>query len=156
MLFRRGGQLERTRTVCAHCVNETRGAVAVLELALVLPLLLIIFVAAVDFARVFYSAQVIADCARTAALYSANPDLADKTGYESAVDLALICAADLDPQPTITIARGKNSLSQEYVEAIVTQRFKLVFPFVFNSEYQITRTARARLYPAALEENFLD
>ncbi len=151
MLFRKR-QLERTR---AHHSIDARRAVAVLELAFVLPLLLIIFVAAVDFARVFYNAQIITDCARTAALFSANPDLADKTEYESAAALALACVSDLTPQPTITITRGKDSLSQEYFEATVSQDFELIFPMTFKSQYVITRTARARLYPAALED-FVD
>jgi len=132
--------------------KEKRAAIAVVELALVLPLLLIILVAAVDFARFFYNAQVIADCARTAALFSANPDLADKVPHATAEDLALKCAEDLDPKPSITIVRGKDSLAQEYFEATVTQNVTLVFPFAFQSKYVISRTARARLYPAALED----
>lgn len=132
-------------------VSKSRSATAVVELALILPLLLIIFVAAVDFARVFYNAQVITDCARTAALFSANPDLAERTSHESASELALECAKDLVPLPTITITRGTDNLSQAYVEATVSQIFTLICPLTFQSKYIITRTARARLYPAALD-----
>lgn len=142
----------RKRQFQKRILSRIRRAAAVVELALVLPLLLIIFVVAVDFARVFYNAQVITDCARTAALFSANPDLADRTAHESAVDLALKCAEDLNPRPSITITHGTDSLSQAFVEATVSQTFKLICPLVFQSEYVINRTARARLYPAALEE----
>ncbi len=133
-------------------LSQARRAVAVVELALVLPLLLIILVVAVDFARFFYNAQVITDCARTAALFSANPDLADKVPHETAVDLALKCAQDLRPQPNIEIVRGKDNLSQEYFDATVTQTVTLVFPLAFQSQYVISRTARARLHPSALED----
>ena len=129
---------------------DGRKAVAVVELALVLPLLLILFVIAVDFSRVFYNAQVITDCARTAALFASNPDLSDKIAYEDATELALQCAQDLKPLPTVTISRGQDSLSQEYVEAVVTQQFELSFPVMLQRTFLITRTARARLHPSAL------
>ena len=129
---------------------QTRKAAAVVEFAVVLPLLLIIFVAAVDFARVFYNAQVLTDCARTAALFAANPDLAHRTSYESVVDLARTCVADLNPQPTFSFTNGTDTQSRAYVEATVSQSFTLICPFVFQSKYQISRTARAHLYPAAI------
>ena len=129
---------------------ETRKAAAVVEFALALPLLLIIFVAAVDFARVFYNAQILTDCARTAALFAANPDLADRTSYESVIDLARTCVTDLNPQPTFSFTSGTDSQSRAYVEATVSQSFTLICPFVFRSQYQISRTARAHLYPAAM------
>lgn len=142
------GRIIRTRV---YRFVETRRAAAAVEFAILLPFLLIIFVAAVDFARVFYNAQVITNCARTAAQFAANPDLADKTSYESVIDLARKCVADLDPQPSISITNGTDSLSHEYVEATVSQTFTLVCPFVFQSQYQISRTARAQLHPSALE-----
>lgn len=123
-----------------------------MELALVLPFLLTIFVVSVDFARVFYTAQVIADCARTTALFAANPDLADKTSYETPLALGLQYAKDLQPQPTISFANGTDGESNKYVEVTVSQDFKLICPFLFQSHYNITRTARARLFPSALEE----
>ncbi|HUP79698.1 MAG TPA: hypothetical protein VM260_14190, partial [Pirellula sp.] len=93
------------------------------------------------------------DCARTAALFAANPDLADRTSYESVIELAQTCVADLDPKPTFTFTKGTDSQSHAYVEATVSQSFNLVCPFVFQSRYQISRTARANLYPAALENS---
>ena len=140
----------RSSRICEHRLCEARQGAAVVEFALVLPLLLIIFVAAVDFARVFYNAQVLTDCARTAALFAANPDLADRTSFESVVELAEACVADLDPKPTFSLTSGTDSRSHAYVEATVSQSFTLVCPFVFQSQYQITRTARAYLYPSAL------
>ena len=93
-----GSTIVRMTRVREYRLFESRRGAAVVEFALVLPLLLIIFVAAVDFARVFYNAQVLTDCARTAALFAANPDLADRTSYESVVELAQSCVADLAPR----------------------------------------------------------
>ncbi len=145
-----GSTLGRNVRCRENCLLQTRKAAAVVEFAVVLPVLLIIFVAAVDFARVFYNAQVLTDCARTAALFAANPDLAHRTSYESVVDLARTCVADLDPQPTFSFTNGTDTQSRAYVEATVSQSFTLICPFVFQSRYQISRTARAHLYPAAI------
>lgn len=133
--------------------RPVKAGAAAVELALVLPFLLTVFVVSVDFARVFYSAQVIADCARTAALFAANPDLADKTSHESAQALALQYVKDLKPQPTVTFTTGTDCQSHRYVEVTVSHNFRLICPFAFRSNYQLTRSARARLFPAALEES---
>lgn len=142
------------RVICVRKRNaaEARTALAVVELALVLPLLLLLFVIAVDFARVFYNAQVITDCARTAAMFASNPDLSDKLSFEDAAELALECAQDLRPLPTITISHGTDNLSQEYVDAVVTQQFNLSVPLMLQRTFLITRSARARLHPSALGE----
>lgn len=129
-----------------------RTAAAAVELALVLPFLLTVFVASVDFARAFYNTQVITDCARTAALFLANPDLAEKTVLKSEAELVAQCFKDLTPKPTIVIARGVDKESHAYVEVTISQDFALICPLIFKPKYNLTRTARARLYPAALDE----
>jgi Flp pilus assembly protein TadG len=141
-----------SRVVCFRnrVAAEARKALAVVELALVLPLLLLLFVVAVDFARVFYNAQVITDCARTAAMFASNPDLSDKLSFGDATELALRCAQDLKPLPTITISHGTDNLSQAYVDAVVTQQFDLIVPLMLQRTFFITRSARARLHPSAM------
>ena len=128
-----------------------RTAAVTVEMALVLPFLLLLFVAGVDFARVYYDAQVIADCARAGALYAANPDLADRTGYETVEQATLVGATDLTPQPTVTVTNGTDELDHQYVEVAVSHTFTMVSGFVRPSQIHITRKSRARLYPAALE-----
>jgi len=49
-----------------------RGAAAA-ELAVVLPLLVFLFVAVVDFGRVYYYALTVTNCARNGALYASDP-----------------------------------------------------------------------------------
>jgi Flp pilus assembly protein TadG len=77
---------------------ERWGAAAV-ELAVLLPLLTFLFVITVDFARIFYYAQVIENCARNGAIYESNLTTA-QSPYASLQNAALADAAGLSPQPT--------------------------------------------------------
>lgn len=129
-----------------------RHAAAAIELALVLPILLTVFVASVDFARVFYNTQMITDCAHTTALFAANPDLADKTAFEAAAEIGQRCVQELNPPPRIEIVNHTEDEAYPYVEVTVTQAFTLVSPLAFRAKYKVKRTARARLYPAAVKE----
>ena len=132
--------------------QSMRRAAAVVEFALLLPFLLIIFVTTVDLARSFYNVQVISDCARAAALFATNTDLSDRTSYESAGDFALKCVEELKPPPTIFFKMGIDSDNHDYVEATVSQDFTLICPLFFQSNYRLSRTARARIYPVELED----
>jgi Flp pilus assembly protein TadG len=133
--------------------SRRRGAAAAVELALTLPFLLLMVVAGIDFARVFYNAQVIAQCAQTGALFAANPDFADKTKYESISAASLSGASNLQPAPTVSTRDGIDAIGNRYVEVTVSQPFRLVCRYVvIPHEIDIVRTSRARLYPAALAE----
>lgn len=131
---------------------ERRPGAAVVELAITLPLLVFLVVAGVDFARVYYNAQIITDCARNGALYAANPDLADRTAYESVEQATLVGAQNLTPAPTVSVVYGTDALNHRYAEVTVTQRFSLLCQYpVISSRIDVTRSARSRLYPAALD-----
>src|SRR4051794_26777014 len=75
------------------------------ELALLLPVLAFILVAAVDFARVFRAYTVVTWCARDGAVYGSGSSTksTDTTGIQTA---ALADASDLSPQPTVTSTTG--------------------------------------------------
>lgn len=130
--------------------DERRGAVVV-EAAVVLPLLLLLFIASVDFARVFRQMQVIAECARTGAVYAADPDLAARSGFESIESVTLAAAADLSPTPTVTIAYGSDTRGDKYAEVTVRHSFRLITSLVSSQPLTLSRTSRARLRPGALE-----
>ena len=130
---------------------RSRQGIAVVELALALPLLLLVFVITVDFARAFYNAQVVTDCARSTAVFASNPDVSDKTSYESAVEFGMKCGEGLEPPPSIAIRQVTDG-EIHYVDVTVTQDFQLILPFVFKSQYKLSHTARSRLYPSAVED----
>lgn len=137
----------KRKTSCERC-----GA-AVVEFALVLPLLMLLFAMGVDFARIYFNAQVVAGCARLGAHYIANPDLGDKTDHENVEAIVLECAKNLSPAPTVSVYMNREA-TPAYVEVTVTHKFKRFCPLALPSvppEIEVTRKSRARLYPGALE-----
>lgn len=116
-----------------------------------LPLLLLLFVGSVDFARVFRQMQVIAECARSGAVYAADPDLAARSGFESVESIALAGAIGLSPKPTVSVAYGTDSRGDKYAEVMVSYSFSLITSFLDSKPLTVSRTSRARLRPAALE-----
>ncbi len=126
-----------------------RGAAAV-EFALVLPLLLVPLMGVNDFARVYRSTQVVADSARMGAMYLSNPDMADKSPYATVEAAILASASDLSPPPTFTTRDGIDGTGNRYYEVTVTYTFHPVL--TIPKSVTITRTVRARMYPAAVLE----
>lgn len=127
-----------------------RASVAV-EAAVVLPLLLLLFVASVDFARIFRQLQVIAECARAGAVYAADSDLAARSGFETVESIALAGAIDLSPTPTVSLVYGADVRGDQYAEVTVSHSFSLITNFLGAKTMSLTRTARARLRPGTLE-----
>lgn len=128
---------------------QRKGAVTV-EFALVLPILLTLFVAAVDFARIYYYTQVVTDAARNGALCAANPDLADQSPYETAQEAALASTEQLSPPPTVTVGEGVDVTGYPYVDVTVSCPFSLVSKMGVGN-WTISRKVRARCYPAGTE-----
>jgi Flp pilus assembly protein TadG len=131
--------------------RKLRKGAAVVELAAVLPILLLLFAAGVDFARVYYFAQVIANGARMGAAYASNPDVADRSPYESAVEATHAALKDLKPDPDVTVSDGKDSAGNSYAQVKVEYNYRPITRFAGLPSVQVlTSTARARLYPAAV------
>lgn len=110
-----------------------RAGAAAVELAVLLPLLGFLCVIAVDFARIFYYSQTIANCARNGALYESDSYVRDESRYASLEDAALADAANLnDPanQPTVAKSSGVDATGQSYVEVTVGYKFKTVSKYV--------------------------
>jgi Flp pilus assembly protein TadG len=130
-----------------------RRGVAAVELAILLPLLAFLFVAAVDFGRVFYPYLTITNCAYNGAQYgSLDPNhAADPAGIEAA---ALKDATNLSPTPAVTSALTVDDDGNPAVQVTVTYAFQTVtrFPGVPNS-MNITRTVQMRVAPTAPRSN---
>src|SRR4051812_26621652 len=86
--------------------HKRRGAAAV-ELAVLLPFVVFVFVIAVDFARVFYFSQTIENCARNGAIYGSNLTTATSP-YANMQEAALADAANLDPPPAVTSSKAND------------------------------------------------
>jgi Flp pilus assembly protein TadG len=125
--------------------SRSRPGVAVVELAILLPLMAFLFVIAVDFGRIFYYSLTVTNCARNGAVYGFDPTAAALVSpYTSIQDAALSDAGNLSPTPTVTSQTGTDS-SGNYIEVTVSYTFYTItqFPGVPNS-VDITRTVRMR------------
>jgi hypothetical protein len=117
----------------------------------VLPLLVTIFVIAVDFARTYYFAQLIADCARNGAMYESHPDLIDRTPYASAAEAALAGAANIRPPPTVTVRRKTDGMGKPYAEVKVEYTFRRTFDFFVLRDIHLSHVSRCRIFAAGTE-----
>lgn len=136
-----------------HRETSPRHGAAVVEFALLLPLLLVLFLAAVDFARIYRCTQIVADSARMGAMYLSNPDMSDKTPYATFQEATLACASGLSPPPSVTSRDGIDACGNRYYEVTVTYTFSLVSRAVgVPSTMTVKRSTRARMYPAAVLE----
>jgi Flp pilus assembly protein TadG len=124
-----------------------RRGVATVELALVLPVLCVLFVVAVDFTRVFYFTITLTGVARNGALYASS-------GSAAALDDDAIKAHALMDATTLQVKRLSIKLVRDNdafptaVEVIVTYPFSTVtrFPGV-PSEFTLKRSVRIRVAP---------
>jgi Flp pilus assembly protein TadG len=123
-----------------------RRGVAAVELAILLPFLAFIFIAAVDFGRIFYYSQVIDNCARQGALYASDPHAPAANLYSTVQDAALADASGLSPQPSVTTANGTDAAGNAYVAVTVTWQFQTIanYPGI-PSTTNLSRTVQMRV-----------
>jgi Flp pilus assembly protein TadG len=122
-----------------------RGAAAV-ELAVLLPVLTLLFVGIIDFGRVFYYYQIVTDCASDGALY-ASSSTANSTNTTAISSAALAGASNLSPQPTVTPSTVTvNNIN--YVKVNVTYTFNTIsgYPGI-PSPVTLTRTVQMMVAP---------
>ena len=123
-----------------------RGASAV-ELALVLPILGLLFVFAVDFARLYYHYSIVTNCARNGALWASDPTAAQFSPYANCTAAALADASNLSPQPTVS--SPYYSPDGTYVQVTVTYPFTTItnYPGLPNP-INLTRMVQMSMAPA--------
>jgi Flp pilus assembly protein TadG len=128
--------------------RSKRRGIAAVELAVLLPLLMFLFVISVDYGRVFYFAITVENCARNGALYGSDPIAASQSPYTNITQAALADAGNLSPQPTVTSTNGVDSSKNSYVEVTVSWQFQTItgYPGVPNT-VNLTRTVRMGIAP---------
>jgi hypothetical protein len=87
--------------------------VATVELALLLPFICFLIAVAVDYARIFYFAVIVDNCARNGAYYASDYPNNDYVynniyGYANLDDAVLRDASNLSPTPTYTVNYGSS------------------------------------------------
>ena len=137
---------KQSRTRATH---RGRRGVAVVELAVVVPLLVFLFVVTVDFARVYYFSLTLQNCARAGALYASDPYVADESPFASVQEAALSDATNLNPAPTVTQTSGSDASGRSYVEVTAAHSFKSITGYLgIPKLLNITRSVR--MYSAAI------
>jgi Flp pilus assembly protein TadG len=126
--------------------------VAVVELAVILPLLVLLFVGTVDFGRVFYFSLTLENCARAGALYASDPETQQESPFASVQEAALADATNLSPQPTITQKSGTDGTGRTYVEVTASYTFRTLtaVPLIPDT---ININRSVRMYEAAMIPN---
>jgi Flp pilus assembly protein TadG len=125
-----------------------RPAAAAVELALLLPVLTLLLIITVDFARLYYHYMTITNCARNGALWLCDP-VAQTTSKYSTVDAAARAdATNLDPSKlTVSSTSGTDANTNPYVEVTVTYEFPLITSYLGFKEQTLSRTVRMRTAP---------
>jgi Flp pilus assembly protein TadG len=122
------------------------------ELAILLPFLVLAFTVAVDFCRVFHTTQTVQGSAEAAALYASATALppAGSTPTEAARQAAVAEAATLDPPlrpEDVSVVRDDNTAT-----VTVTYRFQTLLPYPgLGQTLTLQRSARLVLAPMAGE-----
>ena len=125
-----------------------RRGVAAVELALLAPFLVFLFVVAIDYGRVFFASVTITNCARAGAVYASDPFAQRESPYTSIEQAALAEAPTFTPTPTVTTANGTDADGNPYTAVTVTGTFSTItrYPGV-PATTTLRRTVRVRLTP---------
>src|SRR5439155_170092 len=81
--------------------HQRRDGVAAVELAILLPFLVTLFVIALDWSRIIYYTVTVNNCARNGAMYMLDPYSGVTSRYTSLTDAAQADAPNLSPKPSV-------------------------------------------------------
>jgi Flp pilus assembly protein TadG len=126
----------------------SRRGVAAVELAVLLPFLMFLFLAAVDWARVFHYSVILTSAARQGAIYGSDPIAAAQSPYTSIQQAALADVGNLTPQPTVTSTNGVDGSGNPTVEVTLTWQFSTItnYPGI-GGPLELSRTVTMRVAP---------
>ncbi len=138
--------VRHSHTALARSTSNRPGA-ATVELVLVLPFLLCVFVAACDFSRIFYFSVIVTNCARNGALYGSSDSshATDTSGIKAAAQQD---ANDLTLASLNVTSATDTTTSPTYVDVTVTYPFQTLvnYPGV-TQNVTLTRKVRMRIQP---------
>jgi Flp pilus assembly protein TadG len=127
-----------------------RRGVAVVELAVLLPILTFLLLITIDYCRLFYYSQVVTNCARNGGIYASDPFLAAQSPYPDLTTAAKADAdADIQPQLNVTSSSGTDT-NGTYTQVTVTYPFSTLTSYPgIPSNVTISRTVQVRVAPSA-------
>ena len=128
--------------------GQSRSGAAMVEFALLLPVLCFVLVAGIDFARVFYYDQTILNCARNGAAYASDPYSALRNTYSDYKQAALADAKNLK-NPVLTTADVTSVPAVPVVGSNVAITVKYEFPTITTylgfSKVSLSKTVTMRV-----------
>ena len=136
-----------------------RPGIAAMEMAVLAPFLVFIFLVVWDFSRIFECAIIVENCARNGARWASDPtyfvnQYADP--YTTVTAASLADSEGITPTPTVSSVYGTDpNTGDAYVQVTVTYQFTTVatysIPGLFNipSSISLTRTVQMQMVPAA-------
>lgn len=123
---------------------------AVVELAILLPLLTFLFLIATDYARIFYCSLTLENCARNGALCASNA-FNYPMPYSSIAQAALADGANLNPPLTsddVTVTNGTDANGNPSVTVTVNYTFQTITNYPgLPSSVNLTRSVEMRVAP---------
>ena len=130
--------------------QQARRGIAALELALLAPFLVFLFVVSIDYGRIFFASVTITNCARAGAIYASDPFAQRESPYTTIEQAALAEAPSYTPAPTVTSSSGTDANGNPYTAVTVTGQFTTItrYPGV-PATTTLARTVRVRKTPDA-------
>ncbi len=121
-----------------------------MELAVLLPLLVFLFLIAIDYARIFYYSLTLDNCARNGALYASNA-FNYPMPYTSVAQAAIADGTNLNPPLTasdITVANGTDANGNPCVTVTINYTFQTVTNYPgLPSSVNLVRSVEMRVAP---------
>ena len=129
--------------------KPTRSGAVAVEMAVLLPLLAMLIVIGLDFARVFYAYATITTCARNAAIFASDSTASQNSPYTTYQAAGMADGANLHPALTasnFTQTSGTDAYGS-YIEVTVTYDFQLISGLLGSSTQTLQRRVRMRVAP---------
>lgn len=130
--------------------SNLRKGTALVEMALLAPILMLLIVIAVDFGRIFYCSQIVVQCARNGALYACDGATTHESRFTSLEAATLASAPSwMANKMSVQQAIGADTYGR-YVQVTITYNFATVsnFPWL-PSSYPIVRSTKMRILTTA-------
>jgi Flp pilus assembly protein TadG len=131
-------------------VGGRREGAAAVELAVLLPLLVLLFLIATDYARVFYCSLTLENCARNGALCASNA-FNYPMPYSSVAQAAIADGANLNPSLTtsdVTVSNGTDANGNPTVTVTVSYTFRAITKYPgLPSTINLARSVEMRVAP---------
>jgi Flp pilus assembly protein TadG len=140
---------KRTRARGLRRLFGRAGGQSLVELALILPVLIILMLGAVDFGRVYFAHVSVTNAARNGADYAASGSTAaaDTAGIRDAAVADTTNLLYSSPtNPLVSVATGTDSQGRLYADVTVNYTFTTIFPWPgLPNAFNVARTVRARV-----------